>query len=229
METTLPVKDVSSPTILYANVRSVLQKLDELRYTLPSNHIDIFACSESWLNEKHDDNVISIIGYKVYREDRKHRIGGGVAVWIGDSIPVCRLHCDHPLQFECLSLHLTSFGILLLVVYIPPEVAIREESLANDFVINHVDEIQNRFPNIDIILCGDMNRLKTSTLTNSLNLNDIHKKPTYGDAQLDYVLLSDALINRYVVTHVPPILVDTSKTADIALLASPRKQLRCSV
>ena len=200
-------------------MRSVLPKIDELRYTLHANNFDVFACSESWLNDQHYDGVVHISGYRVFREDRKQRVGGGVAAWIKDSIQVCRFPCHHPTQFECLTLHLVAFGLILVILYIPPEVALRESVAVNQFIVDHVDEILTEVPNNEIILCGDLNRLSISEIKASLNLHDLHGKQTYGNAQLDYILFSDNLINRYNISEFPPI--DISKTPHTALVAAP--------
>lgn len=197
--------------------------MEELRWTLHSRDVDIFACSESWLGEKHDDNIVSISGFRVFREDRKERIGGGVAVWVKDSIAVNRHICSHPPELECLTLHFSSFGFWLVTLYIPPEISLRK-TFVNSFIIDHVDSIQNVMPNAEIIVCGDLNRLNPDDIKNSLNLLDLHKKPTYGDAQLDYVLASYTIADYYKVTDFPPL--DISKVPHISLLATPTKKIR---
>ena len=170
--------------------------------------------------DKHEDQVVSISGYTVFREDRKHRTGGGVAVWVKNSIPVHRcIHITQPLQFESLTLIFPSFKFIFVTIYVPPETALRESYLVNNFLIDHVEEIHTTIPDFEIILCGDLNRLNTGDVITSLNLNDLHEKPTYGDAQLDYVLVSENLSDRYTVTDSPPI--DISKVPHIALLATP--------
>ena len=186
--------------------------------------MDIFACSESWLSDKHDDSIVSIRGYRVFRQDRKHKTGGGVAVWVKDSIQVIVNSCPQLPQFECLSLHLVSFGLVLFVLYVPPDTVIKEPSLIQRFIIEHIDEILNDSPQLEIILCGDLNRLDVSIIKNALNLIDLYGKPTYGEAQLDYILISDSLSEKYAVTDAPPI--DISKTPHLSLVATPVTQLK---
>ena len=167
---------------MYANVRSILTKVDELRYTLFSNDIDIFACAESWLCGKHDDSVASIEGYNLFRRDRSHKMGGGVAAWIKASIPVIR--CDFGstvTEFEALVLQLPSFCMTLFILYVPPDTALRDKALVNNLVIDWADEVLKSAPNCELFLCGDLNRLDTLDLCNSLNLIDLHNMPTYGN------------------------------------------------
>lgn len=207
------------PSILYANVRSVIPKMDELSHLLKVKNIDIFMCSESWLNEKHTDSIISIEGYTVFREDRTHTIGGGVAAWIKNSIHVRRLACTHPSYFECLSLLLADFDIVVLLLYVSPDTVSKMSASVNDFIIEYVDQILSDKPNMHVILCGDLNRFNVTEVKNSLNLKDLHTKPTYGDAQLDYLLFSDNLANQYSVMDSVPI--DNSKVPHISLHAIP--------
>jgi hypothetical protein len=212
------------PSILYANVRSVFPKMDEIRCTLKFRSVDVFACSESWLTDNHSDDMVGVVGYRVFREDRSQRTGGGVAAWIRDSIQACRLPCQHPAQLECISLHLVTFNIVLLVIYVPPDIATKEAKLVNDFVVDHVDSILNKVPGMDIIICGDLNRLNVSNIKISLNMFDLHKKPTYGEAQLDYILMSDSLTAHYTVMDTAPI--DVSKTPHLSLLAIPANKFK---
>lgn len=69
------------PKILCANARSVVKKVDEVRTILLMEKIDIFACTESWLNsEKHDNSIVCIDGFQCVHDHRPYRVGGGVAI-----------------------------------------------------------------------------------------------------------------------------------------------------
>ena len=49
---------------------------------MPASNFDIFAGSESWLNDTIIDSEIAIEGYQVYRKDRPNSIGGGVCLYV---------------------------------------------------------------------------------------------------------------------------------------------------
>ena len=201
-------------------MRSILTKVDELRYTLLSKDIDIFACAESWLCGKHDDSIVAIDGYNLFRRDRSHKIGGGVAAWIKASIPViCYDFGSTVTEFEALVLQLPYFCMVLFIIYVPPDTALRDKALVNNLLVDWADEVLKSAPSCELFLCGDLNRLGTLELCNSLNLIDLHNMPTYGNAHLDYILTSENLSDSYKVTEFPPI--DISKTPHISLLASP--------
>ena len=55
---------------LMNDVRSLLPKIDELCAFVSSTPIDIIAITESWLNEDIDNNILSINGFNIHRNDR---------------------------------------------------------------------------------------------------------------------------------------------------------------
>ena len=74
-------------------------------------------------------------------------------------------------------------------------------------------------PNSNIIVCGDLNRLNLSSILQNCTLVNAFIGPTYGEAQLDYILLSENLIALYDVTDCAPF--DNSSTPHKSLLATP--------
>ena len=71
--------------IFYPNARSLNNKMEELEAKVDSEEYDIVAVSETWFKEESSWRT-GIEGYKVYRCDRKERIGVEVAIWVKDSI-----------------------------------------------------------------------------------------------------------------------------------------------
>ena len=93
-------------------------KFDEVRSTLISKDIDIFVCTETWLTEKHDVNVVAIDGYVCFRDDRRDRIGGGVGIWVKDKVPVQRCSIPSLPGIESAMLCLTASKVILFAMYI---------------------------------------------------------------------------------------------------------------
>ena len=62
--------------IFYTNARSLNNKMEELEAKVDSEEYDIVAVSEKWFKEESNWRT-GLEGYKVYRCDRKERIGGG--------------------------------------------------------------------------------------------------------------------------------------------------------
>ena len=58
--------------------------MEELEAKVDSMEYDIVAVSETWFMEENNWRT-GLEGYKVYRSDRKEKIGG-VSIWVEDSI-----------------------------------------------------------------------------------------------------------------------------------------------
>lgn len=212
------------PSILSSNCRSVLPKLDEIRTLLFLRNIDIFVASESWLNDQHDDNTTSIEGYLCFRADRRNRIGGGVAIWSKYVFPVYRFPVSYHPDFECLIICFTTLHIALLALYIPPITSTRSRIYIDEFIISHLDNVLAAHPGYSVIICGDLNRFDVSVVCSSFNLVNLNILPTYGDSQLDYILIPEFLSDVYKITLCDP--VDKSKTPHVSLLAQSNMEFR---
>lgn len=67
---------------MHINVRSLLSKIDALRIDIEGSNIDILCISESWLHKYISDNLVSIDGYQLYRNDRDYSRGGGTCIYV---------------------------------------------------------------------------------------------------------------------------------------------------
>lgn len=74
-------KTVNHIIIGHLNVRSILNCFNELKDIV--SDFDIFAISETWLDDSVLSETISISGYSFFRSDRQGR-GGGVAFYVKD-------------------------------------------------------------------------------------------------------------------------------------------------
>ena len=70
------------------NVRSLTNKINQLRVDLPNSTFDVLTISETWLNIDTEDRLASIQGYDLVRHDRgtlrpdgSVKSGGGLAVY----------------------------------------------------------------------------------------------------------------------------------------------------
>ncbi len=200
-------------------MRSAVHKLDEIRATLLSKSIDVFVCSESWFSENLDERATAIDNYVCFRDDRVNRIGGGVALWVRCSILSCRLPCTHPNGFECLIVKLPSLKIIIMALYVPPHVANSRSSSVNDFITSSLDECMMLNPEFGVVIAGDLNKLDVSSICSSFDLCNKNNRPTYGNSELDYILLSGSLSDNYVLSLCAPL--DRSKVPHKTILATP--------
>lgn len=84
----------------------------------------ILGLSETWLNNYHTDEAISISGYKIVRNDRDSR-GGGVAFYIKENIKfrLLETHIAVNSTLECLwiSLKIGGKNVCIGTLYKPPK------------------------------------------------------------------------------------------------------------
>ena len=109
------------------NARSVYPKIDELRLIMGNSkrEADVLGITETWLNTtSYSDSSVAIDGYNLERRDMSTGRGGGVAVYLHDSVPYTRRHDLEKDQLEDLWVEIKftcSIGILLGTIYRKPD------------------------------------------------------------------------------------------------------------
>uniref|UniRef100_A0A0X3PTK8 Reverse transcriptase domain-containing protein n=1 Tax=Schistocephalus solidus TaxID=70667 RepID=A0A0X3PTK8_SCHSO len=72
--------------MMYTNVQSLLNKMDEIKLVVDHLQPDFIALTETWLNEQIADTEVRIDGFQLIRMDRNGRRGGGIAMFIREGI-----------------------------------------------------------------------------------------------------------------------------------------------
>ena len=71
---------------IFANIRSIKSKIDELRQTAEITKADVILLTETWTNPDMQDAEISIEGYNILsrcdRQDTTSGRGGGIIAYI---------------------------------------------------------------------------------------------------------------------------------------------------
>lgn len=82
---------VKGLVIVHLNVRSLINKVDIIRYLISDSDIDCLCLTETWLRDIISDNLIHIEGYKLWRIDREVKDkngkvirGGGICIYLKD-------------------------------------------------------------------------------------------------------------------------------------------------
>ena len=70
---------------IHLNVRSLFNKVSELKIIAKHSNAAVICITESWLNDSHTDASVSIDGYSLLRRDRLSH-GGGVCAYIREDI-----------------------------------------------------------------------------------------------------------------------------------------------
>ncbi|XP_055633038.1 uncharacterized protein LOC129773455 [Toxorhynchites rutilus septentrionalis] len=90
--------------------------------------VSVACFSETWLNNSIPDQAVSIPGYRLVRNDRAYKRGGGIAIYIRENILSktvysTNLTASSICKTECLAVELKISGAVMLVavIYNPPD------------------------------------------------------------------------------------------------------------
>ncbi|TWW82332.1 Janus kinase and microtubule-interacting protein 3 [Takifugu flavidus] len=165
---------LSLPSIFLANVRSLVNKMDELRLRL--NHskglsdCNAMILTETWLNSGIPDTAIGLTGRSTHRADRtaddsgKTR-GGGLCIyinktWCTDSATL-RRHCSANVEFlmvKCRPFYLPRefTSVIITAAYIPPDA---NATLAMNELHAAISQQQSAHPEAAFIVAGQSDHL----------------------------------------------------------------------
>ena len=78
----------NSLQVYYTNSRSLRNKMDEFRTLISTEKIDIAIFSETWMNTESREFLAEyqVSCYNIYESNRQGRKGGGVAIYVKDSL-----------------------------------------------------------------------------------------------------------------------------------------------
>jgi len=139
------------PSILYTNCRSIVPKIDELRALVSTHHPHIICLCETWLDDSITDSELFIPTFHIVRRDR-NRHGGGIAIFIHDSIPFKILLSHHSSELLFLELSLNNCNLICVLTYRPPS--------ADSSVLAHLEDSLDSLPQVSsrpLLLLGDFN------------------------------------------------------------------------
>ena len=165
------------------------------------NNYDVICVTESWLSQDIPDSELVISGYNVFRRDR-NRHGGGIIIFVRDSLPCTILPTPISSSIELLSLtvEFCSSKFCISTFYRPP---------SSD--VSYFDELYDIIEKLDIvtfsnyILLGDFNinfcnpthplYPRLFNLCNSFMLTQVvteptHTSPSGSQSLIDLVFLS---------------------------------------
>ena len=217
------------PNILSLNVRSILKKLKIWAHVIHNYISDIVMVSETWLSDDIPDEALhfpGISGLSVVRNYRVNKRGGGVAVFIKDTIPFKLCHDFISQDHECLWIILrpkwlprSISKLALACAYLPPSLDSGATEDFYDYFCNCYDMLTSDSPNIAIV--ADFNPVgngfQEKIIINHCQLKQIVRRPTRGTAILDL-----NLNNAYSFYEKPNVLL----VAQTILLLNGDRRLR---
>ena len=134
------------------NARSIMNKKSELNIMVNDSDPHIIGITESWANKDITDAELGLEGYVMFRKDRMGRRGGGVLLYVKDTIPAYEIQlreeadCEEAIWCKLVTGHKT---VTMGVVYRCPNIT--KES--NEKIQNAIREVSKR----DCIVMGDFN------------------------------------------------------------------------
>ena len=169
------------PTILLSNVRSLENKLDELRLMRGSLKVwrdcCLFIFTESWLHENIPDEAVQLEGTTLFRADRdaassgKSR-GGGLCIyinkdWCVNAASVAQ-HCSELVEFSiviCRPFYLPRefTSVIVVAVYIAPCANANAYEVLRP-LFDVISALLTKHPDSFVVVAGDFNHISLKTV-----------------------------------------------------------------
>ena len=164
------------PIFLLINAWSFVSKIDELSIFLYINNV-------------------SFAGYCLDCRDRVNSRGGGVCLYVSNTIyNKCLLWDFENTDYECMWIWLRPnrpprplSSITVCVVYKAPDRDVHEQRDLNEYLSCSINSIHNKFSHCCILVLSDFSRSNTSIVRVSQNLRQIVSKPTRNKVILDLI------------------------------------------
>ena len=176
----------------------------QLQADIGSIDPDVVIVTETWLTERHIDELFMMPGYTLFRRDRhqikdngKMRRGGGVAIYVSTRytatvfVPSLEDHSDRTLELLWIRVEKQSRIYLIGGIYHPPKPTYHD-SVMFQCIEHSLDEMPL---GATVCLCGDFNNLSDDQVQ-SLGLLPVKTPPTRGTKQLDRIYVSREMVSR---------------------------------
>ena len=196
-------------------------KFDEICVFASVSKPDIMVFTETWLNESFEDSLLTIPDYsRPLRCDRTIRRGGGVCLYHKNST-CCYILSEvspSPPSIECIWTHFPSFKLVLLSLYVPPNLSASQLKDVIDYIVLSSDEALNHAGDCNLVILGDMNNLPTADLEQTLGLIQTVNSPTRGHAILDKIFMDQEL---YPAFSTPTVCPNFGSADHLAVFSKP--------
>lgn len=187
------------PSLLLANVRSLENKLDELRARITSQREIRECCAyifcETWLSQNVPDSAVQLETHSLHRGDRTgasgKTTGGGVCIFVNNlwcrDVRTVYKHCSPDLELlllRCRPFYLPRefTCVFLAAVYIHPRA---DYTAALSQLYDVISGLETAHPDAVFIVAGDFNKCNLRTVLTKYQQHV--NTPTRGKNTLDHV------------------------------------------
>jgi hypothetical protein len=132
------------------NIRSLVNKIDQLAVFVDDYQFDVICINETWLDDSLEDHEVLIPGYEIIRRDR-NKYGGGVCFYIKKYLNFSIRNVGNAIESLWIELKFNRKTLIVGTIYRPP-------SSKQEYFDNLLNEIQ-RAKDIseNVIVLGDLN------------------------------------------------------------------------
>ena len=164
------------PSLLLANVMSLLPKVDEVRVLASQRHFDFLFITETWLKDIIGDNQIALGNFNLITRDRFTGLHGGVCIYTRVEIKCKRLNVLENPNFEVLNLFGSTVDqtdyrgitcIMLACVYHPPS---SNDCETLEYLFESLTKVEGLYLGCAFIIAGDFDKLDTKILKRNFQL-----------------------------------------------------------
>lgn len=103
----------------HINIRSLFNKVNDVKMYLSLHKCDLLAVSETWLDAKIKTRDVNIDGYRFIRRDRGSR-GGGVGLYISTSLKFVIIESTPNIEQLWVNIKYKTWEVVCAVIYKPP-------------------------------------------------------------------------------------------------------------
>ena len=145
-------------SIIYANIQGLkyqtTNKVPFIQGLLSEGNAVFAALTETHIKD-HEDSEVWIPNYNLFRTDRKNRSGGGVALYVKDTM-ICTelLSCTDDVC-ELLIIKISNINLIIILIYKPPDTTKDQFDIMIQKIRTVLDDQGTPSPNI--IMLGDLN------------------------------------------------------------------------
>ena len=139
--------------MLYTNANDLKNKLSELSIVASTNNCKVLGITETMFHNELLEAEVSIANFKLYRVDRQSKKGGGVCLYVHNTIESEAIDLEIE---DCVAVKLTtdSVNVVIVNVYHSPSLAFS----ASKTMINQLSDIITEYKrDNEIIMFGDFN------------------------------------------------------------------------
>ena len=180
----------------------MLKYIDEIRLIVSENQIHVLALNETRLDDSIGDNEVKIPNYSLIRKDR-NRSGGGVAIYVHETLAYSVLEHDSLLHLEAIPILIrlkNSQPILFVNWYRPPNSSSDMLYYYEQFLI-FMSLFNYRFVLMGDINCDLMSRPVSSETRKYNNLNNIYSLQQVNTSECTRVTVDSSTLVDHMLTN----------------------------